>query len=214
MVGAHGALFEPMPFDMLVSPLDDAALTTRWVDPALPSAAAAVCAYARSISPRATCSQSGFTSYRIGKDHMTVHFHAHNGTELYVTQPILPRDPSKSPGPLPPLPPPAPPAPKPPAPPPSPPAPTPAGMKWECHAGMESAGLAGLQDADHTQGFKTVADCEGTCNGIKGCSVVNWHGNDLHCHTLTGTTTHAKFTASLRTAKSSTACMLIKSNPE
>ena len=89
-----------------------------------------------------------------------------------------------------------------------------AGMKWECHAGMESAGLAGLQDADHTQGFKTVADCEGTCNGIKGCSVVNWHGNDLHCHTLTGTTTHAKFTASLRTSKSSTACMLTKSNPE
>ena len=34
---------------------------------------------------------SGFTSYRIGPESMAVHYHAHNGTELYVTPPIMPR---------------------------------------------------------------------------------------------------------------------------
>jgi len=34
---------------------------------------------------------SGFTSYRIGADSMKVYYHAHNGTVLYVTDPILPR---------------------------------------------------------------------------------------------------------------------------
>jgi len=34
---------------------------------------------------------SGFTSYRIGADSMKVYYHAHNGTVLYTTEPILPR---------------------------------------------------------------------------------------------------------------------------
>jgi tartrate-resistant acid phosphatase type 5 len=34
---------------------------------------------------------SGFTSYRVGADSMRVVFHAHNGTVLYTTDPILPR---------------------------------------------------------------------------------------------------------------------------
>lgn len=34
---------------------------------------------------------SGFTSYRVGADSMRVVFHAHNGTVLYTTPPILPR---------------------------------------------------------------------------------------------------------------------------
>ena len=34
---------------------------------------------------------SGFTSYRIGPDSMKVYYHAHNGTVLFVTDPILPR---------------------------------------------------------------------------------------------------------------------------
>ncbi len=152
---------------------------------------------------------SGFTTYRVAKDHMTVVFHAHNGTELYRTDPILPRDLDKPPGPLPPLPPPAPPPPPPT--PPAPPAPTPAGMKWECHTDMGAVGLSGLKDVDNTKGFTSVTDCERLCNGIDGCTVVNWHAGDLHCHTLTGATTHQEFQKSLKTQKSSTACMLVKS---
>ena len=34
---------------------------------------------------------SGFTSYRVGADSMAVVYHAHNGTVLYTTPPILPR---------------------------------------------------------------------------------------------------------------------------
>ena len=34
---------------------------------------------------------SGFTSYRVGSDSMKVVYHAHNGTVLYETPPILPR---------------------------------------------------------------------------------------------------------------------------
>lgn len=45
---------------------------------------------------------SGFTSYRIGAESMQVHYHAHNGTELYVTPPILAR--TKKPQPKPPPP--------------------------------------------------------------------------------------------------------------
>lgn len=48
---------------------------------------------------------SGFTSYRIGPDSMKVVYHAHNGTILYSTPPIKPRDRSKLP--RPPAPPPA-----------------------------------------------------------------------------------------------------------
>ena len=58
---------------------------------------------------------------------MQVYYHAHNGTILHVTPPLLPR--TKQP--QPPIGPPGPfyPPPPPPAPPP------PAGMKWECHDG-------------------------------------------------------------------------------
>jgi len=35
--------------------------------------------------------ESGFTSYRVGAEHMMVYYHAHNGTVLYTTPPILPR---------------------------------------------------------------------------------------------------------------------------
>ena len=34
---------------------------------------------------------SGFTSYRIGPDSMKVYYHAHNGTVLFVTDPIMAR---------------------------------------------------------------------------------------------------------------------------
>jgi len=34
----------------------------------------------------------GFTSYRIGAESMEVVFHAHNGTALYTTPKIMPRD--------------------------------------------------------------------------------------------------------------------------
>jgi hypothetical protein len=34
---------------------------------------------------------SGFTSYRVGADSMKVYYHAHNGTVLYVTPPIMAR---------------------------------------------------------------------------------------------------------------------------
>jgi hypothetical protein len=34
---------------------------------------------------------SGFTSYRVGPDSMKVYYHAHNGTVLYTTEPILAR---------------------------------------------------------------------------------------------------------------------------
>lgn len=42
---------------------------------------------------------SGFTSYRIGRESMQVYFHAHNGSVLYKTPPILPR--TKTPQPVP-----------------------------------------------------------------------------------------------------------------
>jgi len=48
--------------------------------------------------------KSGFTSYRIAAESMKVYYHAHNGTVLYVTPPILPR--TKQP--QPPIPPPGP----------------------------------------------------------------------------------------------------------
>ena len=83
-------------------------------------------------------------------------------------------------------------------------------MQWECHKDM-GAVLSSLKDVDNTKGFKSVTDCEGRCNGIDGCTVVNWHESDLHCHTLTGATTHEKFVASLKPEKTSTACMLVKS---
>lgn len=35
--------------------------------------------------------RSGFTSYRVGAQSMKVYYHAHNGTVLHVTPPILPR---------------------------------------------------------------------------------------------------------------------------
>jgi hypothetical protein len=155
---------------------------------------------------------SGFTSYRIGEDSMAVHFHAHNGTELYVTPPITPRTKQPQPPlpPLPPMPPPPPPAPKPaPTPPPAPPPP---GTSWDCHPAMAvSAATLKLSDRDLTQDFKSIADCEGTCNAMKSCIAVNWHESDMHCHVLSGTTTHAEFIKALSKGdKSETACMRVK----
>lgn len=57
-----------------------------------------------SFDPMPFTPLSGFTSYRIGEASMKVHFHAHNGTELYATPPILPRTKTPQPA-LPPLPP-------------------------------------------------------------------------------------------------------------
>ena len=44
---------------------------------------------------------SGFTSYRVGPDSMKVYYHAHNGTVLYTTPPILAR--TQKPQPPPPI---------------------------------------------------------------------------------------------------------------
>eukprot|EP01048_Picozoa_sp_COSAG05_P018584 COSAG05_NODE_2741_length_2705_cov_1.798542_2_plen_474_part_01 len=156
---------------------------------------------------------SGFTSYRIGADSMRVHFHAHNGTELYVTPPILPRTKQPQP-PLPPLPPMPPPPLPPPAPKPSPTPSPPPGTRWDCHPAMEvDAATLKLSDQDLTHEldgheFESVTDCESTCNAMKGCIAVNWHGNDLHCHVLSGTTTHAEFVNALsKGANYTNACM-------
>ena len=151
-----------------------------------------------------------FRSYRIGPDSMQVHFHAHNGTELYVTPPILPRTKKQQP-PLPPLPPfPAPPpAPKPPPTP--PPAPPPPGTTWDCHPAMAvSASSLKLSDHDLTHGFKSITDCENTCNALSDCIAINWHESDLHCHVLGGKTTHNAFLKALsKGAKTATACMRV-----
>lgn len=182
---------------------------------------------------------SGFTSYRISPASMRVYYHAHNGTLLYVTQPILPRTKrAQPPVPLcsnvtcaanwtrpPPVHPPGPPTPAgfPPSPP-VPPAPTPAGMGWVCHPGMEAAGpaVAKLHDADHSSvpfGLEsaTVATCESACGKTAGCAVINWHDADRHCHTLTGPITPTAFEASLqRTSATGSfqACILVKQRPE
>ena len=106
------------------------------------------------LLPLLLCPQ---TSYRIGPDSMRVYYHAHNGTLLYITPPILPR--TKTP--QPPVPPPgplcsdatcpanwtraAPPGPpSPPGFPPSPPvapAPAPPGMAWDCHPNMQAVSI-------------------------------------------------------------------------
>ena len=44
----------------------------------------------------------GFTSYRVGAESMKVYFHAHSGTVLYVTPPILKRTKTPQPDPGPP----------------------------------------------------------------------------------------------------------------
>ena len=177
------------------------------------------------------------TSYRIGADSMRVYFHAHNGTLLYITPPILPR--TKTP--QPPVPPPAPscstttcppnwtrtsPTPTPgefPPSPPTPPAPTPAGTTWECHKNMQPAGpaVAKLKQTDHTTppfGVETAtaATCEDTCEKIPGCKVIMWHDADRHCHTLTGPITAREFAASLQPAALNgrfVACMLVETHP-
>ena len=99
---------------------------------------------------------------------MQVYYHAHNGTVVYITPPILPRTkkPQSPVGPPGPLctgtaaagtcpakairPPPPPPPPLLPPGPPTPPAPAPAGMRWECHVGMGASGhgVARLKEED------------------------------------------------------------------
>ena len=75
---------------------------------------------------------------------------------------------------------------------------------------VSSAALK-LKDVDMTHGFKSLVDCEDKCNGISGCIAINWHESDLHCHVLSGTTTHEQFMKALtKGAKTATACMLIK----
>jgi hypothetical protein len=169
---------------------------------------------------------SGFTSYRVGADSMTVYFHAHNGTVLYVTPPILPRTKKPQPPVAPPAPfcsqstcphtnrPPPPTLPTPPTPP-TPPPPTPQGMVWECHDGMSASNTnLKLKDADLAgppfgEPTATVATCESACDKTKDCVVVNWHEDDKHCHTMSGAVTHGQFVGALQTS-ASTACMLVR----
>ncbi len=165
---------------------------------------------------------AGFASFAIrasrsSPGHFTeVQFHSQDGTVVYTARPIMPRDHGSlprpaagPPGPFNPTPPNQPlPTPPPPPPPPTPPAPTPAGMTWECHDNMGSEKLR-AHDVDLTQGFNSTENCTSRCNGIKGCIVVNWHTDDLHCHVLSGNITHNDFLNSLREEPDSIACMLV-----
>ena len=57
----------------------------------------------------------------------------------------------------------------------------------------------------------TVATCQAACEKAAGCAVCNWHGADRHCHTLSGSVTHAAFARSLKEdAPADAACMLVK----
>jgi hypothetical protein len=100
--------------------------------------------------------------------------------------------------------------PPPPPPPPSPPTPAPAGMAWDCHANMTIGGLKHLKGTDLTNGFTGLSSCESACVKTKGCSVMMWHAEDMHCHVFTGTTTHAAFVKSLSAKATMTSCMLLK----
>eukprot|EP00038_Savillea_parva_P008042 m.174280 g.174280 ORF g.174280 m.174280 type:complete len:460 (-) comp13812_c0_seq1:274-1653(-) len=145
---------------------------------------------------------SGFTSYRIGADSMTVHFHAHNGTELYVTPPI-PKRSHQPPPPLPPIP---TPAPSPPPAPPAPPAPPPPGTSWSCNDN-EKLDVKSLADHDWAYVGATIDSCESKCNAQSGCSVILWHKTDQHCHTLSGSVTKEQYEAGLEADTNHTACI-------
>lgn len=153
---------------------------------------------------------SGFTSYRIGVDAMTVHFHAHNGTELYVTPPISKRTRKPQP-PLPPLPP--HPTPPPPPPPPAPPAPPPPGTEWECAGSKEAVGLPGVKDRDLAYVGPNISFCEEQCNAATGCSTVVWHATDSHCHILVGDVDRDAFNRSLKNNDQFTSCLRIAAQP-
>ena len=93
-------------------------------------------------------------------------------------------------------------------------------MEWDCHANTEAAGPAAikLKNADLTTApfglvSATVATCEEACEKTHGCTVINWHDADRHCHTLTGPITPEAFKASLRPPTAAgrfAACMLVK----
>mmetsp|Transcript_21506 Transcript_21506/g.56067 ORF Transcript_21506/g.56067 Transcript_21506/m.56067 type:complete len:459 (-) Transcript_21506:147-1523(-) len=150
---------------------------------------------------------SGFTSYRVGADSMTVHFHAHNGTELYVTPPIPKRSHQPAP-PLPPAPPQPAPSPPPPGPPSPPPAPPPPGTKWMCNDDKH-VHLTKLKDDDLEYVGQDISACQERCNGQTGCEVIFLHKTDTHCHILVGQTSYTEYTASLEDGTDFTSCMRV-----
>jgi len=83
-------------------------------------------------------------------------------------------------------------------------------MAWDCHANMTTGGLKHLKGTDLTNGFTGLSSCESACVKTKGCSVMMWHAEDMHCHVFTGTTTHAAFVKSLSAKATMTSCMLLK----
>ena len=89
-------------------------------------------------------------------------------------------------------------------------------MKWECHEGMDSTGIAGLKDTDLTAKpfglpSASIDTCESVCSGTKECVVINWHESDKHCHVLTGVAPTTKvYEKALKKSATATSCRLVK----
>jgi hypothetical protein len=62
----------------------------------------------------------------------------------------------------------------------------------------------------------TVGACQAACNGGSTCVALRFHGEDKHCHTLSGLVpppmAHSVFVAGLKNAsdKTYTSCVLVK----
>ena len=62
----------------------------------------------------------------------------------------------------------------------------------------------------------TVAACQSACNGGANCVAIRFHGEDKHCHTLSGRVPppmpHSAFLAGLKNASDNTytSCVLVK----
>ena len=118
----------------------------------------------------------------------------------------------------PPLPPPLPPPPPAPAPKPLPPA----GLAWECAPGsmafdVPTPNPLKLKDALRPA-CETVEACEQACNAAATCVALRFHGEDKHCHTLSGLAApplgHGAWVAGLSNASDATytSCLLVRAS--
>ena len=127
----------------------------------------------------------GFASVVVTSEGLTVSHHQGDGTVAFTA----PAHPPRKAGPYPP-------------PPPTPP-PPPAPKGWTCqagkHLGHKALAKLALTDDDLETG-STIAACETLCT--QGCSAIEFHTTDNHCHLIKGAASPSAITAALTTTTS------------
>ena len=86
---------------------------------------------------------------------------------------------------------------------------------WECHDKHDfQTKDPRIKDQDLRFVGASIGDCQKACNAsAANCSVISWHGGDLHCHIWQGSglITHDDFMANISDACGHTVCIVSES---